>query len=132
MVSLLGPPPVAFLNRSERSRLYWDDQGMTLVPWTFSKENNQMQSTAMSRIASSECPFTNQATGNWKGTVPVPDQSFEVRERRLNDEDKALFLRLMRTILRWMPEDRPSAEELAYDDFLMQPHHQLAFQKAEP
>ncbi|KAF2456099.1 protein kinase [Lineolata rhizophorae] len=60
--------------------------------------------------------------GNWKGSIPIPDQSFEIRERWLSDEDRNLFLRFMRRIVRWMPEDRPTAEELAYDDFLMQPY----------
>ncbi|KAI9733436.1 MAG: hypothetical protein M1834_003520 [Cirrosporium novae-zelandiae] len=59
--------------------------------------------------------------GNWKGSIPIPDQSFESRERLLNDDDQALFLRFMRRTLRWIPEERPVAEELAFDDFLMQP-----------
>ncbi|OJD22033.1 CMGC/SRPK protein kinase [Blastomyces percursus] len=58
---------------------------------------------------------------NWKGSVPIPDQSFETREWRLNDEDRTLFLNFLRRALRWMPEERPTAEELAYDNFLMQP-----------
>ncbi|EER39562.1 protein kinase [Histoplasma capsulatum var. duboisii H88] len=59
--------------------------------------------------------------GNWKGSIPIPDQSFETREWRLNEEDRALFLKYLRRILRWKPEERPTAEELAFDDFLMQP-----------
>ncbi|KAK2814029.1 hypothetical protein FQN50_000433 [Emmonsiellopsis sp. PD_5] len=85
MVSLLGPPPLEFIKKSERCLQYWDDQG------------------------------------NWKGSVPIPDQSFETREWRLNDKDRTLFLNFLRRALRWVPEERPSAEELAYDDFLMQP-----------
>lgn len=59
--------------------------------------------------------------GNWKGSIPIPFQSFETRERLLNDDDQALFLRLVRRTLRWIPEERPVAEDLAFDDFLMQP-----------
>lgn len=59
--------------------------------------------------------------GNWKGSIPIPDQSFETREWRLDEEDRALFLKYLRRILRWRPEERPTAEELAFDDFLMQP-----------
>ncbi|KAI9848560.1 MAG: hypothetical protein M1837_007229 [Sclerophora amabilis] len=58
--------------------------------------------------------------GNWKGSISIPDQSFESRERLLNDDDRALFLRFMRRTLRWIPEERPLAEQLAFDDFLMQ------------
>lgn len=61
------------------------------------------------------------ALGNWNGSIPIPDQSFEVRERWLSDEDHELFVRFIRSMLRWVPEERPTAEELAYDEFLMQP-----------
>lgn len=44
-----------------------------------------------------------------------------MREHQFLGEDKQLFLRLLRRIFRWLPDDRPTAEELAYDDFLMQP-----------
>jgi serine/threonine-protein kinase SRPK3 len=27
MVAILGTPPIEFLNRSERSRAYWDEEG---------------------------------------------------------------------------------------------------------
>ncbi|KAK2786663.1 hypothetical protein FQN53_006367 [Emmonsiellopsis sp. PD_33] len=85
MVSLLGPPPREFIQKSKKCLQYWDEQG------------------------------------NWKGSVPIPDQSFQTREWRLNGEDRTLFLNFLRRTLRWVPEERPTAEELAYDDFLMQP-----------
>ncbi|EFE32740.1 protein kinase, putative [Trichophyton benhamiae CBS 112371] len=58
--------------------------------------------------------------GNWKGSIPIPKQSFEIRESRFSGEDRELFLGFLRRVLRWLPEERPTAEELAYDDFLMQ------------
>ncbi|PMD61934.1 kinase domain-containing protein [Hyaloscypha bicolor E] len=85
MVSLLEPPPLEFLKRSEKCYQYWDSQG------------------------------------NWKGSVPIPDQSFEIREHLLHGEDRALFVQFLRRMLCWMPEERPVAEELAFDEFLMQP-----------
>ena len=59
-------------------------------------------------------------TGNWKGSVPIPEQSLETRELQLSSEDKELFLNFLRKIFRWLPEERPTAEELANDEFLMQ------------
>lgn len=59
--------------------------------------------------------------GNWKGSVPIPDQSFEIREQWLHGEDRTLFVQLLRRMLCWMPEERLVAEELAFDEFLMQP-----------
>ncbi|RDL32424.1 Uncharacterized protein BP5553_08880 [Venustampulla echinocandica] len=59
--------------------------------------------------------------GNWKGSVPIPDQSFETREQWLHGDDRTLFVHFLRRMLCWMPEERPVAEELAFDEFLMQP-----------
>ncbi|KAH9205027.1 CMGC/CLK protein kinase [Leptodontidium sp. 2 PMI_412] len=59
---------------------------------------------------------------NWKGSVPIPDQSFEIREQWLHREDRALFVQFLHRMLCWMPEERPVAEELAFDESLMQPH----------
>jgi hypothetical protein len=84
IVSLMGPPPKEFLERSEQCRKYWD------------------------------------AEGNWIATTAIPNQSFESRETRLNGEDKELLLKLVRKILRWLPEERPSAQDLFSDDFLLQ------------
>ncbi|KAK2759995.1 hypothetical protein FQN54_002731 [Arachnomyces sp. PD_36] len=70
---------------------------------------------------SEECLKYWDHQGNWKGSIPIPDQSFETREWRLSGEDRTIFLNFLRRALRWMPEERPSAEEFAYDDFLMQP-----------
>jgi hypothetical protein len=44
-----------------------------------------------------------------------------MRERQYSGEDNALFLNFLQRIFRWLPDERPTAEELAYDDFLMQP-----------
>lgn len=41
-------------------------------------------------------------------------------EKRLSGEDYKTFIQFMRKILRWLPEERPTAAELVYDDFLMQ------------
>jgi len=58
--------------------------------------------------------------GNWKGSIPIPDQSFEDRITQVQGEDKELLLGFVRSVLCWLPEKRPTAEEMAYDDFLMQ------------
>ena len=102
MVSLMGPSPPEYLAKSDKASQYWDDQG-TFLP----------------------CPIAFYSDicliGNWKGSIPIPTQSLETREQQFLGEDKELFLNFLRRILRWLPEERPTAEELAYDDFLMQP-----------
>lgn len=44
-----------------------------------------------------------------------------MRFGQYDGQDKELFINFLRRILRWLPDERPTAEELAYDDFLMQP-----------
>lgn len=58
--------------------------------------------------------------GNWKDSIPIPDQSSEDRITQVQREDKDLLLGFVRSVLCWLPEQRPTAEEVAYDDFLMQ------------
>ncbi|KAI1843698.1 hypothetical protein JX266_010144 [Neoarthrinium moseri] len=84
MVSLIGNPPIQFLERSEKCRRYWD------------------------------------AEGNWIAATSIPEQSFEMRERRLKGKDQELLLAFVRKILCWLPEDRPSAEDIFEDEFLVQ------------
>ncbi|KND88470.1 Serine/threonine-protein kinase SRPK [Tolypocladium ophioglossoides CBS 100239] len=59
-------------------------------------------------------------SGNWIGSIPIPNQPLEDRIDQLHGEDKQLLLGFVRRIPRWLPKERPTAEELAYDDFLMQ------------
>ncbi|KAI6790716.1 protein kinase [Hortaea werneckii] len=84
MVSLMGPPPKQFLERSDRCRKYWDSEG------------------------------------NWIAATPIPEQTLETREMRLTGDDRDLLLALVRKILRWLPEERPSAEDLYQDEFVLQ------------
>ena len=58
--------------------------------------------------------------GNWIASTPIPHQTLETREKCLEGKDKELLLGLSCKILRWLPEDRPSAEELFEDEFLIQ------------
>lgn len=125
MVSLLGPPPPEFLKRSDKCAQYWDSQGTALkVPFYPPRENKEKKrkdSIILLRPTYGS-NFANAIIGTWKGSVPIPDQSFETREQWLCEEDRALFVRFLRRMLCWMPEERPVAEELAFDEFLMQPY----------
>ncbi|KAL1875114.1 hypothetical protein Plec18167_005784 [Paecilomyces lecythidis] len=96
MVSLLGPPPVDFLQRSKRSWRYFDEQEKKSIPANV--QNN---------------------AGNWKGSIPLPKESLQSREHKLYREDRHHFISFLRKILRWKPEERPSAGELVTDNFLL-------------
>lgn len=56
----------------------------------------------------------------WKGSIHIPEQSFEIREWTLQGDVCAMYLDFLRTALTWLPEERPVAEVLARHDFLME------------
>ncbi|KAB8273728.1 kinase-like domain-containing protein [Aspergillus minisclerotigenes] len=59
-------------------------------------------------------------SGNWKEVAPVPDITLESLAEKVEGEDKEGFLRWLRMALQWNPEDRPTALELLYDEWLME------------
>ncbi|KAK4507810.1 hypothetical protein PRZ48_001545 [Zasmidium cellare] len=101
MVSLMGPPPKEFLKRSPDCNRYWDSEGEL-------KHN-------ISRDV-----WTNAGKGNWIAETPIPQQSLESRERRLEGTDKELLLDLLRKILCWLPEERASAYDIFEHGFILQ------------
>ncbi|KAK3048122.1 hypothetical protein LTR09_010461 [Extremus antarcticus] len=71
----------------------------------------------LSRGSRSKEFFTRD--GQWCADFDIPhDTSLEASEEKFNDEDKAEFLRLVRSMLRWMPEDRKTAKDLLDDAWL--------------
>ncbi|KAF1733963.1 Dual specificity tyrosine-phosphorylation-regulated kinase 3 [Beauveria bassiana] len=61
----------------------------------------------------------------WLGSVAVPTTSLEERVTQLEGQDKALLLGFVRRALRWLPEERPPADEIVYDGWLMQRYSEL-------
>ncbi|KAB8213320.1 kinase-like domain-containing protein [Aspergillus novoparasiticus] len=57
--------------------------------------------------------------GKWKGTAPVPDYNLEALEQRLQGDEKGDFLRFLRRMICWLPEERATAKELLFDPWLM-------------
>lgn len=62
----------------------------------------------------------SHASGKWKDVVPLPDLTLEKLAVDIEGDDKEGFLRFLRRILRWLPEERPTAEELVFDPWLME------------
>ncbi|KAJ9214878.1 hypothetical protein DTO166G4_3470 [Paecilomyces variotii] len=58
-------------------------------------------------------------TGNWKGVTSLPDYNLETLEERLESDEKDDFLRFLRRMLCWIPEERATAKELLFDPWLM-------------
>lgn len=59
------------------------------------------------------------ASGKWIADISIPDISLEIAEKRLEGGDKKHFLRFMRKMLRWKPEDRYDSRTLWYDFWLL-------------
>ena len=104
MVAILGPPPLHFLKRSELSLRYWDEDGKLLSHnlYKVNKGNMLIQ------------------LGNWRGLVPILRIDLEQIEQRLDGEDRKRYLQLIQKMLRWIPEERPTASEVIYDPWLME------------
>ncbi|KAF3385025.1 hypothetical protein F1880_001841 [Penicillium rolfsii] len=56
--------------------------------------------------------------GHWIGTAEIPSISLEKLEGNLQGTQQSLFLRFMRKMLQWQPENRASAKELLADPWL--------------
>ncbi|KAF2671770.1 CMGC protein kinase [Microthyrium microscopicum] len=61
--------------------------------------------------------------GHWKAGVPIPKNlTLENSSNSLDGERKAAFLRFVRGLLQWRPEDRKTAEQLLDDPWLDYKH----------
>jgi serine/threonine-protein kinase SRPK3 len=111
MVAVLGPPPLEFLKRSgEHSLRYWDENGLSVESFFL----EEFQEFPVEMLTYYFRP------GNWRGLVPIPSMNLEQLEQRLQGEDKDGYLQFLRKMLCWIPEERPTAEELIFDPWLME------------
>lgn len=58
-------------------------------------------------------------SGKRKEVAPIQDITLEGLAEDVQGEDKEGFLRWLRMALKWNPEDRATALELLYDEWLM-------------
>ncbi|KAJ5547498.1 hypothetical protein N7513_004732 [Penicillium frequentans] len=61
------------------------------------------------------------SSGTWRGLAEIPRTSLEGLEGNLQGERQDNFLRFIRKMLQWRPEDRPTAKELLSDPWLRSP-----------
>lgn len=57
--------------------------------------------------------------GHWKADADIPNVTLETMVRKLEGQEKLLFLQFVRKMLKWKPEERMSARELMQDPWLM-------------
>ncbi|KAI9774731.1 MAG: hypothetical protein M1839_001651 [Geoglossum umbratile] len=58
------------------------------------------------------------ADGTWVGPITIPDRTFESLAVNLEGEDKDLLVDMVRSLLRWVPEDRLTIQQANCHDFL--------------
>jgi len=56
--------------------------------------------------------------GNFKPHITIKESSMEDEEENLQGEEKTMFLRFLKKMIQWVPEDRRSAKELMEDPWL--------------
>ena len=100
MVALLGPPPPAFVVRSDTTAQCFDAEG-----------NLEFRSY---------CNWANLFLGQWcaQEHVEITSTTFSVIERRLETYEQDKFLTFIKSMLRWLPEERKSARQLLEDPWL--------------
>ncbi|KAI2085833.1 hypothetical protein LOZ36_003756 [Ophidiomyces ophidiicola] len=66
------------------------------------------------------CQIWWDENGTWRGAAPIPTYSLEDLAEKIGGEDRNGFLSFFRRTLRWLPEERPTTEELISDPWLME------------
>jgi len=105
MVALIGPPPIKFVQRSETTQQCFDHNG----------SRPPLQSV----LASKSC--ADLLVGAWiaHAEATVPPISLESLEERLSGSEKELFIHFLRSMLKWLPEERKTARQLLEDPWLL-------------
>ena len=89
MISIMGPPPLDFLQRSEKSKLLGPRR------YIYSSSLTWIQLT--------------DYIGTWKSDVPILEIDLSGQESRLQGREKASYLIFLRKMLQWKPEDRKAS-----------------------
>jgi hypothetical protein len=105
VIGMLGHPPSDLLKRAGRSDEFFTKYGMRCLM------------TKIIRLYRSDAGIC--LIGHWKNEIKVPgEMSLEESEERLNGRNKEMFLKFMRGMLQWRPEDRKTAKQLLKDPWL--------------
>lgn len=103
MTTFMGHVPSCLLRRGRRTAMFYHPNGLF-----------QVHSPIMDRGLTKHTPL-----GQPKRTDLVPKHlSFEETVSTLTGQEKAMFLKFVRRMVKWEPEDRSSARELLNDPWL--------------
>jgi hypothetical protein len=102
MIAYLGMPPLEYTRRSDNMRNVFDDDGL----FEMQTPDKKVHLTDL------------LGRWRWTGKYDIPPVSLEQSEQNLSDKNKQQFLEFMRSMLRWLPEERKSATELLKDPWV--------------
>lgn len=111
MVALIGPPPSDFVRRSETTAQCFDQNGKR-PPF-----HHSFQFSSPSNLS----PRVDILAGDWiaHDDAAVPPISLEDLEKRLSGSEKECFLDFLRSMLKWLPEERRTAKQLLDNPWLL-------------
>ena len=99
MISLLGPPAPGPLSQGELWSKFFSEDGKSIYP--------------LSSIS------LTYASGEFHGGIETPPRIYlEQLVAFENEEDKQMFLRLIRKMLQWNPQDRHTVKQLMDDEWV--------------
>lgn len=70
-------------------------------------------------VAALELTPSNIGTWIANEDAAVPCVSLESLEKRLSGQEKEFFIQFMRSMLKWLPEERRTAKQLLEDPWLL-------------
>lgn len=110
MVALIGHPPADFVRRSERTAQCFDPTGKR-------SRTSSFLSSSSSNLSLTNGPLAGAWFANNGAAVPL--RSLEGLEKRLSGSEKECFLDFLRSMLKWVPEERKTARQLLDDPWLL-------------
>lgn len=107
MVALIGPPPADFVQRSDTTQQCFDYNGKRRRPFFQTFIHSDLRIDIL--------------VGAWTAheDAVVPQISLESLEQRLSGHEKESFLHFLRSMLKWLPEERRTAKQLLGHPWLL-------------
>ncbi|KZF22425.1 kinase domain protein [Xylona heveae TC161] len=100
----------------------WDYKVDIWAAWTLFEQGHLFKNKSLESTSDHAHRFAEMVSllgpPPLENLVPIPDQSLEGRESQLEGGEKGIFLQFIRKVLRWLPEERPTALELLSDEWL--------------
>ncbi|KAJ4004822.1 hypothetical protein NW766_011556 [Fusarium irregulare] len=116
ITALIGPPPPDFLSRGERTSKFYEPSDTTQDS-DGTTENEKKDTTEDQKKDKRAVRYTGQLKD--PGWIPH-DFDFDSSIASMEGEEKGRFIRFIKRMLKWDPDERATASELLEDPWLNQ------------